>query len=179
MSEQNPERSGLPAIIERRETKEITSQKLRVPWLNLIVIGCVGIAIYGMFFRGHHSKPEAPNPPAGWLDLLGCTETRSFDGTKWLSLSEDRTAALHEQLGKPTEQLSKGEWSYDETAKTYAITINGQMTNYFVFNQQDIPGCMLVRGNLNEANLLESWFATMDGRDDDYGPGYDEAHEPH
>jgi hypothetical protein len=92
-------------------------------------------------------------------------------------LSDDRTAKLRERFGKRTERLSKGEWGYDETAKKYAVTINGETTNYFVFNPEDIPGCILVRGNLNEANLLGSWFATMGGPGDyDDDPSHGEPH---
>jgi hypothetical protein len=55
--------------------------------------------------------------------------------------------------------------------KEYAVTINGETTNYSLLNEQDIPGCMLVKGKINQANLLESWFATTgeepEDQDDD------------
>jgi len=125
-----------------------------------------------MFFRSDHTKKAAAfQLPAEWLDLRGCTETRSFDGTKWLSLSEDKKAELQESLrtelyGKAAQRSSKGEWSYDPSSKRYAVTINGGTTSYLLFNEPDIPGCMLVKRTLSEANLLESWFATMSDGDD-------------
>jgi hypothetical protein len=39
--------------------------------------------------------------------------------------------------------------------------------------------CMLIRGVPDTANLKESWFAAINDDADDYGPSYDEAHEPH
>jgi hypothetical protein len=125
-----------------------------------------------MFFRGDHTKKAmVSEPPTGWLDLLSCTETRSFDGTKWLSLSEDKSAELHESLrteshGKAAQRLSRGGWTYDPATKRYAITIDGATTSYLLLNEEDIPGCMLVQGTLSEANLLQSWFATTGAGDD-------------
>ena len=184
MSEQNPERRNLPAIIETHlpaiiepPTKEEELPPRRsIPWLSLAGLGVAGVAVYWMFFRGgDETKPNTYEPPMGWLELSGCTGTRSFDGTKWLSLSDDKSAELRELLParkheKSKERLSRGEWNYDEASKKYIVSINGETTSYSLLSESDVPGCILVKGNFNAANLAESWFATTDDGPDDEAP---------
>jgi hypothetical protein len=141
------------------------------------VVGLIGLAIYGVFFRTDHSK-NAPITEASleWYDLGSCTETRSLDGKRRLSLEEDKKAELHETIqteAKTTQQTISGNWSYDPAARRYTVNIDGGTTSYSLINERDVPGCMLVKGTLAQANLLESWFATTDdeppaddGRDD-------------
>ena len=171
MSDQNVERRNLPVTVETHlpaiidpPTREEEPPRKRFPWLNLAGLGVAGIAVYWMFFRGDETKkPSTYDPPMGWLELLGCTGTRSLDGTKWLSLSDDKSAELRELLPakkheKSKERLSNGEWNYDEASKKYIVSINGETTSYSLFSENDIPGCILVKGDFNAANLAESWF---------------------
>jgi hypothetical protein len=141
-------------------------------WLNAIALGCVGLAVYWIFFRGEGERP-AKRPisesSSEWLDLLGCTDTRSLDGKRQLSLSEDKSAKLIETTwteGKASQRTAKGNWSYDPTVKRYVVIINGATTGYLLANDGRLQGCMLVKGTLGDANLLESWFASMDDNDD-------------
>ncbi len=144
-----------------------TTQKRRAPWIALIVTACASLAIYEIYFRP--DKTELRPLETGWFDLSSCAVTRSFDGTKWLSLSDDRSAELREskksEEGK--DRLSKGEWRYDEATTQYAITINGKTTSYSLFSTDDINTCMLFKGDIASADLRESWFTTM-GSPDEY-----------
>ena len=96
--------------------------------------------------------------PDGWLELGGCTETRSIDGSKWLHLSDDNSAELRES-SRNKEQLSKGVWSFDPAEKRYVVTIDGAAMHYLLLDAHDIPGCMLVKGTFGRANLRQSWFS--------------------
>jgi hypothetical protein len=141
-------------------------QKSRAPWIVLIVAACAGLAIYEIYFRP--DKTELPPLTIGWHDLSGCAVTRSFDGTKWLLLSNDQSAELRElkQSNEGQDRLSKGAWSYDEAKDQYAVTINGETTSYLLFLQDDINTCILLKGDFTSVNLRESWFTTMGGPDD-------------
>lgn len=66
-----------------------------------------------------------------------------------------------------------GEWSFDEGLKRYAITLNGVTTVYSVVQPENSHTCLLIKGDLNSANLSESWFA-LDLEDiDDSGTRYE------
>lgn len=143
----------------------------RVPWFNLLIVAAVAVAIYGIFFRGDHaSKTDAP-PPAGWLDLLGCTYTRSLDGTKFLSLGDDNGVELQEPAPPDKSGISKnlrtnGQWTYDEATKKYVVTVKGETTAYSLLNQDDIATCVLVKGAMTAADLSGSWFSTLGDNDE-------------
>ena len=65
--------------------------------LTLLLIG--GVVAYRAFFRTDIVRThEERTLPAGWLDLSSCSFTRSFDGTKWLTLADDQSAELREAL---------------------------------------------------------------------------------
>jgi hypothetical protein len=142
-----------------------TIQKRDAPWIALIVAACACLAIYEIYL--HPDKAELRPLETGWFDLSSCAVTRSFDGTKWLLLSDDRSAELRES--KKSEEgkgpLSKGEWRYDEATTQYAITINGETTSYSLFSTDDINTCMLVKGDIASADLRESWFTTISSPD--------------
>jgi hypothetical protein len=66
-----------------------------------------------------------------------------------------------------------GKWNYNEISKEYVITFNDQTTNYSLLLKDDVATCILVKGDLTAANLLESWFATIDGGPSDDSPERD------
>jgi len=59
-----------------------------------------GLAL-GFIFFGNHQRAEdqtsKTRSPAGFADLLDCTITKSFDGTKQLYLYDDSNAALFDR----------------------------------------------------------------------------------
>jgi hypothetical protein len=63
--------------------------------------------------------------------------------------------------------VSTGKWSYDETSKQFSVTLNGETTDYTLLSQDGVATCILVKGGLSNANLRESWFATIDDSADD------------
>ena len=121
-----------------------------------------------MFVRTDIGQEGQERPlPVGSIELSSCFVTRSFDGNKWLTLEDDQTAQLREALppeqGKTkNERLSTGKWSYDETSKHYSVTLDGETTSYTLLSQDGVATCILVKGDLSNANLRESWFATVD-----------------
>lgn len=159
--------------------------KLWLVWLaiaSLLVIG--GFAYRTVPRRDFAPESKELAVPAGWLDLGSCAFTRSFDGKRLLTLSEDQSAELQEpqpeQKKEGNTRFRKGEWSYDEQSKRYAITMNDQTSKYSLLSQEGIETCILVNGNLETANLRESWFSTAeDPSDFDDRSDYSEGHEPH
>jgi hypothetical protein len=158
---------------------EHSRSKPRAPWLALILLLIGGVVAYRVFFRTDIGRThEERTLPAGWLDLSSCSFTRSFDGTKWLTLADDQSAqsreALSPEQGKArNERVSTGKWSYDETSKQFSVTLNGETTDYTLLSQDGVATCILVKGGLSNANLRESWFATIDDSADDM-PDYSE-----
>ena len=147
---------------------EHSRSKPRAPWLALTLLVIGGVGAYRAFFRTDIVRThEERTLPAGWLDLSPCSFTRSFDGTKWLTLADDQSAELREALspeqGKAgNERVSTGKWSYDETSKQYSVTLNDEATDYTLLSQDGVATCILVKGGLSNADLRESWFATID-----------------
>jgi hypothetical protein len=79
MSEDDPEHRNLPAVIEPQWPPKPPEQS-KWPWPYMVALVLLGLAVYSLFFRGDHSKTEQTPLPDGWLELGGCTETRSIDG---------------------------------------------------------------------------------------------------
>jgi hypothetical protein len=123
---------------------------MRISTHLLLLVGSGCAAVVLIFGIASHLD----NVPA-----VHCPETRSLDGTKSLSLWPDGEADLADP-----EQTTVGRWSYEKATGTYAITINGATTDYRLIEKDDIPGCMLVRGGLEHANLLETLFASVGER---------------
>ena len=146
MSESGQERRNLPAVIEPHlpavippRAPTLPPPERPLPWLIALALGVIGLLVYALFFRSHHTeKTEKAEPPPGWDELSSCTVVRSFDGTRWLSFSDDKSVELLEAL--PSERRDKGEWSYDEESKKYLVTINGVTISYSLFSQQGVPG---------------------------------------
>jgi hypothetical protein len=42
------------------------------------------------------------------------------------------------------------------------VTLDGQITNYSVLSQDNMATCILVKDDLDKANLIESWFSTAE-----------------
>jgi hypothetical protein len=153
-----------PSLTQRNSSER---PKIKALWLAvpLLLIGAFG---YRVFVRTDIGQEAQERPlPSGWIELSSCFVTRSFDGNKWLTLEDDQTAQLREALpseqGKTkNERLSTGKWSYDETSKHYSVTLDGETTSYTFLSQDGVATCILVKGDLSNANLRESWFATAD-----------------
>jgi hypothetical protein len=146
------------------------------------IAGCTfAAAIYVIYLRPAKS-PQLPENP-GWDDLAPCSDALSLDRTKQLTLEIDGRAVLHDirpvKPGEaPQDRTTNGAWRFDASSKRYSITFKDETTNYQLLASSDITTCVLVKGELDTANLLESWFATIGDDAADYGPDYSESHEP-
>jgi hypothetical protein len=146
------------------------------------IVGCaLAAAIYVTYLRPARS-PQLPES-AGWDDLAPCSDALSLDRTKQLSLESDGRAVLHDirpvKPGEtPQDRTANGAWRLDASSKRYSITFKDETTNYQLLASSDISTCVLVKGELDTANLLKSWFAIIDDDAADYGPDYSERHEP-
>jgi len=95
----------------------------------------------------------------------------SFSGTKYVTLFEDQHAELVQyipaQQGKESaDSIINGRWSYDPSSTQYSITIGGNTISYSLFSPEHLAICILSKGEIDAANLYESWFTY---RDDDRG----------
>jgi hypothetical protein len=104
----------------------------------------------------------------GWDDLLYCADVSSLDGTTQVAFSENHTLFYD----KNADGRTIGTWSFDENLKRYAITLKGQTTTYSLISPRRANTCMLIKGDLEAADLRGSWFATFPDNDDprDSGP---------
>jgi hypothetical protein len=113
----------------------------------------------------HRTAGTAPVPVPGWDGLFLCSDVASLDGAKELMLDENHLARLYG--GANSKNIAEGEqgrsidgeWSFNETLKRYAITLNGVTTVYSVVQPENSHMCLLIKGDLNSANLRESWFS--------------------
>lgn len=132
-----------------------------------------GIGIVYLTLDGHKAAEQLVELP-GWVDLLPCSYVASFDGTKKLSFSENGRVALYDKAVKGGSV--DGDWTYDETAKLYTVTINGEIATYSVVEPGGTGFCILVKGDSNAADLRSSWFSSPvddepdDDREPDTGP---------
>jgi len=150
--------------------------------LVLLVALGAGVALGYLFFGNHQGAKDQTsktNLPAGFADLGDCSITTSFDGTKELHLYDDSNVTLFDNAVKVNGKFKRidGTWRFDDPTKLYTITLDGQDTPYSLIKPSGI--CILLRGEPTAANLDESWFAATDDGAPDYGPSYEEAHEPH
>ena len=60
-----------------------------------------------------------------------------------------------------------GSWNFDETAKLYTVTLNGEVSSFTIVEPESTGVCMLVTGDLGAADLRSSWFSSL--ADDDPG----------
>jgi hypothetical protein len=139
--------------------------KTRYLWLTLWACLAVGTAY--LVFRPPTKTDDAEEVwPNGFADLLDCEYTGSLDGTKELDLLDNQHAVLYD---KSIEENGKyhtveGSWAFNETAKSYTVTLNGNATSYSLVKPPGI--CMLVKGDGATADLQASWFSRVDGSGD-------------
>ena len=148
-------------------SRERPPSRLRMLLLTVALLLIGGVAYRAVVRTDVTQKTEERSLPAGWLDLSSCAFTKSFDGKKWLMLGDDQSAQLREALAPEpdkaiNERVSTGKWSYDEVSKQYSVTLDGETTKYALVSQDGVATCILVKGDLRNANLRESWFATID-----------------
>jgi hypothetical protein len=113
----------------------------------------------------HRTAGTIPAPVPGWDDLIPCSYVASFDGAEELMLYENHFVRLNDGTN-PSDGAERdqhnyidGKWSFDEGLKRYAITLNDVTTVYSVVQPENSHTCLLIKGDLNAANLRESWFS--------------------
>jgi len=161
---------GLPVETELLELAKPTP-RTRL-WPKILLVSAIGVASYLLFFffRGPNDEAASvPNPPPapGYTELSSCTETESLDGKKTLSLTDNSEAVLTEEGNDGKNHTITGNWSFDAGLKRYAVTLNGETTEYSIVSLERIGICILVKGDVGAADLRASWFASS--VDDDPG----------
>jgi hypothetical protein len=127
------------------------------------VLGAIGIVlVYVTIFHRSADSPSTPIIP-GWTDLAPCSYTTSFDGTKDLALDEDHRASRFDNavVSDNKNNPVRGSWSFDESSKRYSVTFGNDTTVYSVLSIER-AGCILVKGDLESADLRRSWFSSED-----------------
>jgi hypothetical protein len=157
----------LGALLEAADRAAGYQQRPRsrvgLPWIGMVLALLAGAFIYGAFFHANPTPETARPPPAvGWDDLSSCSITSSFDGRRRMILEDDQSAELREPSQSEqdekegNEHVSMGRWSYDAASKQYAITVNGETTNYSLLSHGSIETTSrLVGGSHNERASLE------------------------
>ena len=130
----------------------------------------------------HRSNLTAPPIVPGWRELISCSVAVSLDGTRELRLSEDHRAMLQDKSLSKDERPDKdigadGTWSFDDRSKKYSVSNGNTTVAYTLVSPEQTGTCILIRGTLDSANLLESWFSAP--TDDDPGDYYDREREVH
>ncbi|MGF6313430.1 hypothetical protein ABIB82_007570 [Bradyrhizobium sp. i1.8.4] len=108
----------------------------------------------------------------GWNELVSCSDMTSLDGTQRMTLSEDQVVSLRDERGPKSSK--SGLWFYDQSSKRYSVTLLGQTSNYSIVAPRGTGTCMLIKGDLEAADLGGSWFSSStddydDPREDDHG----------
>jgi hypothetical protein len=147
----------------------------KTPWAKVLYTLAAVALVYWIFFY----KPdealttEIQSAVPGWDDLIPCSDMVSFDGTKTLTLYEDHRTSVYykDPLKEPKEGergvTVEGTWSFDEISKRYSVTLNGLTTDYLMLSPEDVSTCMLIKGDLEAADLRGSWFSKSDEPESD------------
>ena len=120
-------------------------------------------------------RPEKVPTALGWDDLISCSDSASLDGTRRLSMSENGHATLYESHGSSDRRKDhettprEGAWSFDEISKRYLVVLNGETTTYLLVSPESGGMCMLIAGEVQSADLRQSWFSSP--ADDNHDPG--------
>jgi hypothetical protein len=132
-------------------------RQARWPKFLLTIAGVMAV----VWMVAHKTAGTTPTPVLGWDGLVPCSYVASLDGAKELMLYENHHVSVYdEKNAKDNTERDKnktmdGEWSFDEALKRYAITLNGVTTVYSVVQPENSNTCLLVKGELNSANLRE------------------------
>jgi hypothetical protein len=131
----------------------------------------VGAIVFWITFK-RTEKPPNEAPILGWSELASCSDLMSLDGTKQLTLFENHSVKFHDEGSSKVSKI--GLWSYDEPSKRYSVTLPDQTSTYFIVAPRGTDTCMLIKGDLEAADLRGSWFSSSvgdfdDPRDDDHG----------
>jgi hypothetical protein len=153
------------------------------PWGRVLIFGALLVGAVYWFLRPAPATHEVEPPvsPPGWDDLASCGALASLDEAMELELSADQRAELRgnaplKEGSDPQRRIIDGVWSYDAGSKRYAITLNGDTTTYSLLARGEPTTCILFKGDIRAADLIESWFSfptNDDPRDYDYDPGPD------
>ena len=125
-------------------------------WVVAIVIAIIAIGYFG--FRNDAKRLVTAPWPLGFenLVLAGCADTGSMDGTKELHLLENQGAIFYDKSikdGSGKYHTIDGTWMFDETAKRYAVTLDGVVTAYSIVAPERTGICMLIKGKHDAADL--------------------------
>jgi hypothetical protein len=152
------EDSGL--LVESRPPRQNLKE-----WGSLLLLGCIiaggAGGIYWAVSAWDKSRQELDPWPLGWEELLDCSYTASIDGTKELNLFDNHRAVLYDKSTKEGGKYRTldGKWAFDQAAKHYTVTLNGDSTVYSVVEPPGWGSCMLVKGDITAADLSATWFA--------------------
>jgi hypothetical protein len=138
-------------------------QRRQFRWIKVWLTFAGVIVVLGVI--GQIITVISPPPVPGWDDLSLCSYVGSLDGAKILMLDENHHVRFEDENNQKDSndgdknKIIDGEWSFDEGTKRYAITLNGATTIYSVVQWDNSNTCLLINGDLNSANLRESWFS--------------------
>jgi hypothetical protein len=138
-----------------------------------ILVGAllIGATVLWIAFR-RTDQPLNEGLTLGWNELVSCSDLTSLDGTQRMTLSENHVVSLRDERGP---KFSKsGLWLYDEPSKRYSVTLLDQTSIYSIVAPRGTDTCMLIKGDLEAADLRGSWFSSSaddydDPREDDRG----------
>src|ERR1700730_601171 len=142
-----------------RPTKEL-SRKL--------IYGALGVTFLYAIFNVAFEQRETPQVIPGWDGISSCSFMVSFDGKRRLWLSENNFARIDGANGPSTD----GSWSFDESTRKYTIAVPEPVV-YSAIAPGEGNDCMLIRGELETADLHRSWFysrADLDDQSDNEPP---------
>lgn len=134
-------------------------------WPAFVILALVaGIALGYFFFADHErAKEETAKAdwPSGFAELLDCTYTTSFDGTKELELYDNSHATVYDKTIKVNGKYKsiEGTWQFDEATKLYTVTLDGRDVSYSL--AKPFGFCILAKGDLNAVDLNGSWFTSV------------------
>ncbi len=147
----------------------------RTIFAGAIIVG-LAIAFICWMSPDRSSEPQevkaVPTVP-GWEELGSCTNLVSFNGKLYLALFEDHAVTQNEE--KASSDQVVGKWSYDETSKQYAVTLQSDTVLYTLVSPEGASTCMLIKGALDAADLKSSWYSLI--LDDEEPPIPDPPYE--
>ena len=101
-------------------------------------------------------------PIAQWLYI--CSPYKSFDGMRALDFSrKGHSVRMTEEVSSETRTAathSNGTWEADEKAKRVSVDLRSERIkyDYIAVMTSSLDQCILAAGDINSADLRNSWF---------------------
>lgn len=137
--------------------------------LPLILVAAVILGVYYILSKENAHRSSRP-AVAGWDDIEACGSLTSFDGTKTIDFEREHKIVRTEKspnADDKSERKSIGTWSFDAEKERYTVSFEDGLLEYKLVKPEESSVCILAPGDVGAVNLRESWFGTIEEKEEE------------